>query len=171
MEDYFQILVFLAFVVFSILSRILNPKKKKPPVRGPKEQPRYEDLDDVSDEDKPVVAQEEPERRPVSFEDILREMMGDTSQRQPEPPPPPVERQKPKPKKTEPATSSSRSAQKKATRIADKISLEDSGKRIKAIELEEKKNTVAQEVAEALKTPKYAREAIILSEIINRKYF
>ncbi|MEM9675089.1 MAG: hypothetical protein AAF992_21025 [Bacteroidota bacterium] len=170
MEDYFQILVFLAFVIFSILSRILNPKKKKPPVRPPKEQPSYEGLDDVPDEDEPVVVQEEPERRPVSFEDILREMMGDTSQQQPESPPP-VERKKPRPKKTKPAASSSRSVQKKATRIADKISLEDSGKRIKAIELEEKKNNVAQEVAEALKTPKNAREAIILSEIINRKYF
>jgi hypothetical protein len=170
MEDYFQILVFLAFVVFSILSRVLNPKKKKPPVRAPKEQPRYEGMDDVPEEDKPVVAREQPERRPVSFEDILREMMGETSQRQQEPPRP-AERKKPKPKKVKSEAASSRPVQKKATRITEKISLEDSGKRIKAIELDEKKRNVAQEVAEALKTPKNAREAIILSEIINRKYF
>jgi len=171
MEEYFQILVFLAFVVFSILSRVLNPKKKKPPVRAPKEQPTYEGLEDVPDEDKPVVAREEPQRRPVSFEDILREMMGDTSQRKPEPAPPPVEGRKTRKKKVEPSRTKAKSTKQKATRISDKISLEDSGKRIKTIDTDEKKNTVAQEVAEALKTPKNAREAIILSEIINRKYF
>ncbi|WKN42346.1 hypothetical protein [Tunicatimonas pelagia] len=171
MENYLELLIFLAFAAFSFFSRFLN-KKKKPPTQGTGE---YEGYEDIPQPEKPVVDPDVPEKKPVSFEDILREMMGESNPQ----PAPPLDKPKRKVEKklkeqTRVAQQTAREAQqvaKKAKRITDKISLEDSGKRIEPIEITPEKNSVAQEVAEALSNPKSAREAIILSEIINRKYF
>ena len=163
MENYLELLIFLAFAAFSFFSRFLN-KKRKPPTSayGP---------DEANQPEKPVV---DPERtqpqQPTSFEDILREMMGGSP---PESAPPVVPRKEVRKVKTEAKERLREVKQtaKKAKLITEKISLEDTGKRIKPIELTPQKNSVAQEVSEALSNPKSAREAIILSEIINRKYF
>nr|WKN35529.1 hypothetical protein K4G66_24445 [Tunicatimonas sp. TK19036] len=170
MENYFELLIFLAFAAFSLFSRFLN-SKKKPPTRNPNRQPRRE-FEDGSRSDKPVVMQESTKTKPVSFEEILRDMMGESPQRR-EVPQAAKKIQKAKGKVSEAQQELEKVKQtaKKAKRIADKVSLEDTGKRIKPIELDEQKHNVSQEVADALRSPRNAREAIILSEIINRKYF
>lgn len=167
MEDYLELLIFLAFAAFSFLSRFLNKKKK--PTGG-----EAEGYEGVPQPEKPVVDPERSESQPppVSFEDILREMMGETKKK-PQPQPP-QEIKKPVPqakRKAEQARKMAQKAQRDAAqRITDKISLEDSSKRLETVDVSQKKNSVAKEVAEALSNPKSAREAIILSEIINRKY-
>ncbi len=164
MENYLELLIFLAFAAFSFFSQFLN--KKRNPSRGD-----GEEFEGARQPEKPVVDPEETRpRQPSTFEDILREMMGENK---PQPTPPPKVRKKVQKVETEAKEKLREVKQtaKKATLIAEKISLEDSGKRIKPIELAPQKNSIAQEVSEALSNPKSAREAIILSEIINRKYF
>ncbi|MEM6841866.1 MAG: hypothetical protein AAF632_06545 [Bacteroidota bacterium] len=174
MENYLELLIFLAFAAFSFISRFLNRKKKSSGGEA-------EGYEGVPQPEKPVVDPERPESQPppVSFEEILREMMGETKRKpKPQPEPPgdvkrPASRAK---EKTNQARQTAQKAQRGAStvgtaqRITDKISLEDSGKRIETVDVSQKKNTVAKEVAEALSNPRSAREAIILSEIINRKY-
>lgn len=175
MEDYFELLIFLAFAAFSLLSRFLSPKKK-PPVRAPREQRQYDDyVEEVPESDKPVATPRQPDTKPVSFEDVLRELMGESPQSRPAPPPPkPIETSREQAEEEVEARRELARKQKEATkakRIADKISLEDTGKRIQPLEVTGGTHSLAKEVSDALKSPKNAREAILLSEIINRKYF
>ncbi|MEM9830717.1 MAG: hypothetical protein AAF944_08760 [Bacteroidota bacterium] len=179
MENYLELLIFLAFAAFSFISRFLNRKKKS-------SGGETEGYEGVPQPEKPVVDPERPESQPppVSFEEILREMMGETKRKPKPQPEPPGDVKRPASRAKEKTNQDRQTAQKAqrgvaqrgastvgtARRITDKISLEDSGKRIETVDVSQKKNTVAKEVAEALSNPRSAREAIILSEIINRKY-
>ncbi|MGB3849295.1 MAG: hypothetical protein WA958_04960 [Tunicatimonas sp.] len=174
MEQYIEVLVFLAFAAFSLLSQFLN-RKKKPVTRAPEQETQRNFRQPLPD-DPPVTAR--PTRpRPTppepTLRDILRELTGQT---EPEeeyeddyelPPylqkeqeeigtPPPPQLVDPVPKK-----------------LADKVSLEDDGKRIKPIETVKKKRgkrSIGASLGRSLRHPENAKKAIILSEILQRKY-
>ena len=179
MEKYFEILVFLAFAAFSLLSQFLK-KKKKAVTRAPEDDGRP---DFKQDGDPPVTAHPprrrkvRPQPTPTSLEDILRELTGQPADVEEEeddyelppylqekeeigapPPPELVNRTSPAPKK-----------------ITDKISLDDDGKRIKPIKVKtavkRKKQSLGASVARSLRNPKSAKRAVILSEILQRKHF
>ena len=178
MEKYIEVLVFLAFAAFSLLSQFLN-RKKKAVTRAP-EQDTQRDFRQPRADDPPVTARPpRPRGTPPSttkeptLRDILREMTGQT---EPEeeyeddyelPPylqekkeeigaPPPPQLVDPVPKK-----------------LADKISLEDDGKRIKPLrssDVRRVKKSWGSSIARSLRNPDSAKRAIILSEILQRKY-
>ncbi len=173
MEKYVEVLVFLAFAAFSLLSQFLN-RKKKAVTRAP-EQDTQRDFRQPRADDPPVTARP-PRPRPakeLTFRDILREMTGQT---EPEeeyeddyelPPylqekkeeigaPPPPQLVDPVPKK-----------------LADKVSLEDDGKRIKPLrhdDVRRVKKSWGASIGRSLRNPENAKKAIILSEILQRKY-
>ena len=185
MEDYLEILVFLAFAAFSLLSQFLS-KRKKAVTRTPEDEMRREFEQPPSD-DPPVTARphrregqpSSPQHGPTSLEDILREMMGQPAapavededeeddyelppylQEEKEeigaPPPPELaQRTSPPPKK-----------------LADKISLQDDGQRIKPLKssVKHQKQSLGASVAQSLRNPTSAKRAVILSEILQRKY-
>ena len=176
MEKYIEVLIFLAFAAFSLLSQFLN-RKKKAVTRAP-EEATQRDFRQPHDEDPPVTARP-PRSRPSTINkeptlrDILREMTGQTEPEQEYeddyelPPylqekkeeigaPPPPQLVDPVPKK-----------------LADKVSLEDDGKRIKPVEAVKKKRgrrSMGASLARSLRHPENAKKAIILSEILQRKY-
>ncbi len=174
MEKYIEVLIFLAFAAFSLLSQFLN-RKKKAVTRAP-EQDTQRDFRQPHDEDPPVTAHPKRSRRKSadepSLRDILRELSGQPPLEEEEddyelPPylqekreeigaPPPPQLVDPVPKK-----------------LADKISLEDDGQRIKPIETIKKKRgkrSMGASLARSLRNPDSAKRAIILSEILQRKY-
>ena len=174
MEKYIEVLIFLAFAAFSLLSQFLN-RKKKAVTRAP-EQDTQRDFRQPQDDDPPVTARPERPRRKSadepSLRDILRELSGQPPLEEEEddyelPPylqekkeeigtPPPPQLVDPVPKK-----------------LADKISLEDDGQRIKPIETIKKKRgkrSMGATLARSLRHPNNAKRAIILSEILQRKY-
>lgn len=175
MEKYTEVLIFLAFAAFSLLSQFLN-RKKKAVTHAPKEETQR-DFRQPRADDPPVTARP-PRSRPATtkeptFRDILREMTGQTEPEEIEddyelppylqekkeeigaPPPPQLVDAVPK-------------------KLADKISLEDDGQRIKPIETIKKgrhrKQSVASSIARSLRHPDTVKRAIILSEILPRKY-
>ena len=180
MEKYFEILVFLAFAAFSLLSQFLK-KKKKAVTRAPEDEGRP---NFGQDGDPPVTARPprrrkvRPQPTPTSLEDILRELTGQPADVEEEeeddyelppylqekeeigapPPPELVDRTSPAPKK-----------------ITDKISLDDDEKLIKPINVKtsvkRNKQSLGASVAQSLRNPKSAKRAIILSEILQRKHF
>ncbi|MGB3776964.1 MAG: hypothetical protein WA960_01290 [Tunicatimonas sp.] len=176
MEKYVEVLVFLAFAAFSLLSQFLN-RKKKAVTRAP-EQDTQRDFRQPRADDPPVTArpprpQPSTTNREPTLRDILREMTGQT---EPEeeyeddyelPPylqekkeeigaPPPPQLVDPVPKK-----------------LADKVSLEDDGKRIKPLrhdDVRRVKKSWGASIGRSLRNPENAKKAIILSEILQRKY-
>ena len=182
MEKYFEIFVFLAFAAFSLLTQFLN-KRKKAVTRAPEKETRR-NVEQQSTDNPPVTAHPRrrqtrpsyPERRPTSLEDILRELTGQPAEVEDEeddyelppylqekkeeigePPPPQLL------EKTPPV----------ARKLADKVSLEDEGKRIKPIKTSVKRKgpSLGASVARSLRNPKSAKRAIIVSEILQRKHF
>ena len=174
MEKYLEVLVFLAFAAFSLLSQFLN-RKKKAVTRAP-EQEVERDFRQPRADDPPVTARP-PRPRPTTtteptLRDILRELTGQTDPEEVEddyelPPylqekeeeigaPPPPQLVDPVPKK-----------------LADKVSLEDDGKRIKPLhrsDVRRVKKSWGSSLARSLRNPDSAKRAIILSEILQRKY-
>jgi hypothetical protein len=177
MEQYIEVLIFLAFAAFSLLSQFLN-RKKKPVTRAP-EQETQRDFRQPQPNDPPVTARPVRPSRPrptppePTLRDILRELTGQTDpeeeyeddyelppylqkEREEIGAPPPPQLVDPVPKK-----------------LADKVSLEDDGKRIKPVETVKKKRdkrSLSASVARSLRHPDSAKRAIILSEILQRKY-
>ena len=174
MEKYIEVLIFLAFAAFSLLSQFLN-RKKKAVTRAP-EEATQRDFRQPQDDDPPVTARPPRPRRKSadepSLRDILRELSGQPPLEEEEddyelPPylqekkeeigaPPPPQLVDPVPKK-----------------LADKVSLEDDGKRIKPVEAVKKKRgkrSMGATLARSLRHPENAKKAIILSEILQRKY-
>ena len=188
MEDYLEVLVFLAFAAFSLFTQFLN-KRKKAVTRAPEDKMRR-DFEQEPTDDPPVTAHPRrrrvrpspPQHTPTSLEDILRELTGQPAEvdiedeeddyelppylqeKQEEakqeigaPPPPELLRRTPPPPK----------------KLADKISLEDDGKRIKPFKtsVKQRKTSMGALVAQSLRHPEGARRAVILSEILQRKHF
>ncbi len=173
MEKYIEVLIFLAFAAFSLLSQFLN-RKKKAVTRAP-EEATQRDFRQPQDDDPPVTARPKRSRRKSadepSLRDILRELSGQPPLEEEDdyelPPylqekkeeigaPPPPQLVDPVPKK-----------------LADKVSLEDDGKRIKPVEAVKKKRgkrSMGASLARSLRHPENAKKAIILSEILQRKY-
>lgn len=174
MEKYTEVLIFLAFAAFSLLSQFLN-RKKKAVTRAPEEETQR-DFRQPRADDPPVTARP-PRPRPSTtreptFRDVLREMTG-------KPPEeyeddyelPPYLQEKKEEIGTPPPPQLVDAVPKK---LADKISLEDDGQRIKPIETIKKgghrKRSVASSIARSLRHPDTVKRAIILSEILPRKY-
>lgn len=188
MEDYLEVLVFLALAAFSLLSQFLK-KRKKAVTRAPEDEMRR-DFEQGSDDDPPVTAHPRrrrvrpstPQRTPTSLEDILRELTGQPAEPEIEeeeddyelppylqdkkeeakeeigaPPPPELVQRTPSPPK----------------KLADKISLKDDGKRIKPLKssVKHREISLGASVAQSLRHPSGAKRAVILSEILQRKYF
>lgn len=171
MEDYLEVLIFLAFAAFSLFSQWLDRKRKavtrapKQEVEGNFEQPR--------DDDPPVTARpprrrSAPKRSTPSMEEILRELTGQSSPQEVKEEyeddyelPPHLQEQQPR-------------ADTTPQKLSDKISLEDTGKRIEPIKLAKKRpsrSALGPAVARSLRHPDSAKRAVILSEILQRKHF
>lgn len=176
MEKYLEILIFLAFAAFSLLSQFLK-KKKQAVTRAPQDEVRREEEPSAENAYPPRRRPTASPRNPTSLEEILRELSGQPAEAEfeeeddyelppylqerreeiGEPPPPEVV------KKTPPAPK----------KLADKISLEDDGKRIKPLKTSVKRRgrSLGASVARSLRNPESAKRAIILSEILQRKHF
>jgi hypothetical protein len=121
-------------------------------------------------------------RQPTSFEDILRELMGESRETPPEPEPyrPPV-RTQPTQRESEAYSSASDTYQKavveagKAEKLDDRVDLENLDDFIKPkYDIKQSKTKTSKftrEVRAMLRNPKSARKAVVLSEILNRKHF
>lgn len=173
MEKYIEVLVFLAFAAFSLLSQFLN-RKKKAVTRAPEEEVQRDFRQPRSD-DPPATAR--PPRSSTTKEptlrDILREMTGQFAPEEEYEDdyelPPYLQKKKeeigapPPPQLVEPARK----------KLADKVSLEDDGKRIKPLrssDVRRVKKSWGSSIARSLRNPDSAKRAIILSEILQRKY-
>lgn len=164
-----ELILYIIFIVIAILSRVLKARKEN---NSPTT---------TSDQGESMDAPPKKTEKTLTFEELLREFTGeDTSHRQ---------EQKPQPQYTreeegysyeeeyaddEIRETYSRSVNeaKKLKTIDELVSLDEPLERMehfKQYETEEE-NTVASEVLEMLQEEEGARKAIILSEIINRKY-
>ncbi len=179
MEKYIEVLVFLAFAAFSLLSQFLN-RKKKAVTRAPEEE-MQRDFRQPRADDPPVTARPprprlggnppSPSKEPT-LRDILRELTG-----QPEPeayeddyelPPYLQEKQEeigapPPPQLVDPVPK----------KLADKVSLEDDGKRINPLrhdDVRRVKKSWGASIVRSLRNPDSAKKAIIISEVLQRKY-
>ena len=191
MEDYLEVLIFLAFAAFSLFTQWLD-RKRKAATRAPKEeterdfeQPRNDDppvtarpSTSGSDVDRPRrrVRPSSPEPRTPTFQDILRELTGQTTREDIEEYeddydlPPYLQEEKARQEELRQESRKEAAPQK----ITDKISLKDTGKRIEPIKLAKKKKrkrSVGVEIGRSLRHPKNAKRAVILSEILQRKHF
>lgn len=157
--DDIQLLIYIIFVVIALLSRFLK-KKKEPLPQNP-------------DEDR-------QDEKQVSFEDLLREF----SEKRQE-----VREQRTPTRRVIPAPSESRKVESVDTisdeevskRYQESIKAAESELRLerevseklihfKNYETEAEENLLAGEIKEMLNSPEDAAKAIVLSEIINRKY-
>ncbi len=167
--DDFQFWLYIAFAAIYFFSRMM--KKKAP------EEQSEENAD----------PQSQPRRKPVSFEDLLKEIQ---EQHQPkaerqvvvaEAKPAPVRQQKKQPREEAPkdgvrqfADAESRKVYEDSIRMAEGYDIaferDDHFKSRVLRKTEEADNSVGVEVLESLRNPTSARKAVILGEILNRKY-
>jgi len=207
MEDFIQIGLFILFAIFSFVSNLLNKRKKqqaetrksKEETEGETRRPRRRS--EVSSPDEPDESEQgRRQKQPSTFEEILRELTGESPAR-------PKEQQAEQAeveieekfeddyehpfsqhKETKSDSSKAQKAEeevgsfrksvrqaKTARRITDKIDFEQeiSSKRleVKRTKAGRKKKNSAALIARSLRSPDSARRAIILSEIINPKHF
>ena len=188
MEKYIEILIFVAFAAFSLLSQYLT-KKRKAATRAPEEEvTRHEEEYDTMAPRPPARRRSQPPRRrstpppqgPTSLEEILRELTGQPKEVEVEEEeddyelPPYMQEKKQAAEAALPPTEPTPSAPSPAPqKLSDKISLKDDGKRIKPIKTSVKRRgqSLGASIAQSLRDPKEAKRAIILSEILQRKHF
>lgn len=180
MDNYIELIIYLLIIVGSGIVQAFRNKKKKEQesqnIPPPPPQPRRRR--EVSSPEADTTT-----RRPGSFEDILRELMGDPRETQPEYEPepyrPPVRREETR-RESEDYKSASGTYQKaideagKAEKLNDRIDLENLDDFIQPRRMsvnKPKTSKFAREVRAMLQNPESARKAIILSEILNRKHF
>lgn len=163
-----ELILYIIFIVIAILSRVLKAKKES-------------NSPTTSDPGESMDTPRKKTEKTLTFEELLREFTGeDTSHRQePEPQPQYTREEEGYSYEEEYADdeiretySRSVNEAKKLKTIDELVSLDEPLERMehfKQYEAEEE-NTVASEVLEMLQDEEGARKAIILSEIINRKY-
>jgi len=173
--DDIQTLLYLIIAVIYVLARVLRKRKPRVPPQ------------DQADTDLPPVVKQKPKQKPVSFEDILKELTGE-SKKEPRPKQeePPIEMEKVKEPQTtkhfldEDIEESYQEAVKKAEKVKPrKIETVPEGisksplksVHFVAYEVEEvKENPLAKEIVKMLKDPEDVKKAIVLREILDRKY-
>jgi HEPN domain-containing protein len=153
-ENFFYVIL----AVIYILSRVLKAKKKAP-------QETYDETEG------------EPPKKTVTFEDLLKEFTGAEEEEIPEPvvePAPEVRPKRYEPKYTD---EESRSIFEKSIKAAEEVGSSDKPKESKQLifkEFEpyqqEEPEVLAEEIADMLRSEDGSKKAIILSEILNRKY-
>lgn len=200
MDEIIQIALFVLFALFSLGSNLLNKRKKQQAEKRRNVEETEADVirpprgREVSSPNPPEVREEQP----MSFEDILRELTGESprSRREEreeieddyEHPFSPAKPERQAEKKIQ-EQAQEKAAQKsdtfgksveqarQAKRISDKIIIDDEPLTEKLeVKTEKSKKSLrskrfARSIGASLKKGKNARKAIILSEIINRKYF
>ena len=180
MAKYIEILIFAAFALFSLLSQYLT-KKRKAVTRAPEAEVRREDEGRSDEPRSPVTARSRrrparTQQAPTSLEEILRELTGQPPEEEPEEesdyelPPYLQEKQQ---EAQEAALEPVRQPMTPRKTLADKISLEDDGKRIKPLKTSVKRRnqSLGASVAQSLHNPENVKRAIIVSEILQRKHF
>ncbi len=202
MDDLIQILVYVAFLLIYLVSKLLKNKKGKPVTRLPEQETQRDFSDWETPERRPEVGQgqgrsgmDEPERKPSTLEEILRELTGaetweEQERRQKEENRRAMERQQEKARQ-EAAKIEQKVTQKAedySGRLGDAVqqakrARNEQGRGLKEIErlvepIKPKRKyqwrgrrSVGQDIARSLRNPQSAKRAIILSEILNRKYF
>jgi len=167
MDDSLQVIIYIVFLAIYIISRALKSKKKPLPSK-----PREEIHGDTETEEAP----------PLSFEDILRELTtGQKSQRRE-----PLPQKSKVPDKREyefnddvPDDDEIQEVYEESVRkakayktIDEIVELDDTSLVFKEYEKEkeEDRNPFAREIRSMLQNPEDARKAIILKEILDRKF-
>jgi len=155
--DDIQIILYIIFAVIAILARAFKSDKKKPP--KPTQQP----------------ADSEQREQPQSFEDLLKEFTGETKQtKQPEPQSyESLEEYSFDDDELRRTYESSVKEAKELKTIDELVDLDDdrhTGSFQHFRGYEEPEEDVTNELVETLQDAEGARKAIILSEIMNRKY-
>ncbi len=167
MED-FQIILYIIFGVIYFLSRFLKKKPQDQAKRRPRPQ-------QDQDQEQPTTEQ------PMTFEDLLREFTGEQTQESE------VETErpliKPKPPKQDydfegdyPTDDEIQKVYEESIRDAQKDRdvkpTEEPRMRFKEFYIDEDadENELASEFADMLKNPESAQKAIILKELLDRKY-
>lgn len=164
-----ELIIYLIFIAFAILSRFLKKKKED---NAP---PQADSMDETS---------QRPSQKQMTFEELLREFTGE-QQPQPQPQPKaPARETIYESYEDEPSWDSrvsddeaketySRSVReaKKLKTLDELVDLDQpiSSGHFKGYEIEEEEN-IADDILHTLQDADGARKAIILSEIINRKY-
>ena len=174
MEDILKDLSpFLLAVLYFLLSA-LGGKKKRKNKRVPSSQRNFNEAEEVL----------APKRKPLTFEDLLREIDGYTNPAEeqkevqdwkPAPVADPVIDEENLPRKYKSYEGRVPSA-KKYSRLGDRVQLEATpSKKMQVEELDQEErvpvSSFAVEIKNALQSSEGARKAIIYSEILNRKYF
>lgn len=176
MEDY----KFLIYLALSILWFLFRNKKKKPKNQRPNPQQGREE-------------QSSQEKRPKTFEEILQELSGGSSEKSESPQPVPEKRPETSyefdqevrsyddqveegiPMDNSYMDDTLKDLYKKGEQLKSIDELVDIEKvetssRFKSFEEEEEDNSFATDIKRSLSEPESAKKAIILSEILNRKY-
>ncbi len=159
--DDIQTILYIAIGVIYLLARVLKRKKPAPPPSQDAEQiPQVEHTPKT------------PERKkPLSFEQVIREISGQAATREPEPKPEP---------EIQISDSDAQSTYKKSIKAAKRVKKRKIGDikipsaRIglfQNYDTEEKgRNYLAEEIARSLKNNRDIKKAIVINEILTRKY-
>ncbi len=191
MEDFIQILLYGGFLLIYLLSKLFNNKKQKPVTRMPDSQTTQRGGRQSTLEQDPESRTPE-ERKPSAWEEIFRQLGGEDpwegERRREQEAREAYERQKRAAQQE--ADKIEKKVARKAAAYSDKLdqSIKEARKarRIQDKDMGEidrmlepvklKKGTrraqssMAASIARSLRNPKSVKRAIILSEIINRKY-
>lgn len=200
MDDLIQVLVYVAFLVIYLISKVLKNKKEKPVTRQPEAEVEQDFSDPHRPHQRPEVGQrqgksgmDEPERKPSTFEEILRELTGaeqweeQTRRHEKEERMSEFERRKEKARQRadeieqEAAQKANRYSRRSDYTVEQARQEQRTRKNLREIEKltepvkrkkpYQKKNPMAREIVRSLKDPDSVKKAVILSEIINRKHF
>ena len=167
MDDSLQIIIYIAFLAIYFLSRFLKGSKQKASRPVPRRELDEEEQGEVSEQ-------------PMTFQDLLRELTQ------------PREAPKPQPKKKVPAESVARDYEfkkdypedeeiqevyeeslrraKQVKTLDEMVNIGESSIKFKEYQEADQQNTLATEIREMLKDPYDAKKAIILKEILDRRF-
>ncbi len=159
--DNIQIILYIAFIAIAILSRLLKAKKDTPPPAQDQQNPNSDG--------------------PLSFEDLLKEFTGESQKKETPPPYIPKETEEYREYTTQPTSYDDEEAKivyESAVRDSQKIKTHDETVQLESKrpvfghfeEYDNDKETVANELYSMLKDEDGIRKAVILNEILNRKY-
>ncbi|MBL3658648.1 hypothetical protein [Fulvivirga sediminis] len=157
-----EILIYIVFVAIAIISRVLKSAKKKQSSQAPKRTANRTSSQNVE--------------KTKTFEELLREFTGEANSSEPS------SRELPEleidefdheeEERVEETYRKSINAAKDLKTLDEQVDLEDIPTKSQYFsEYDQKEeNSVASEILQSLKDPNGARKAVILSEILNRKY-
>ena len=194
-----ELLFYLIFGLIYLLSRIGKKKKGQKPVPPQQQQPQKRPSPSQPQSSNPTTDERQEDEIPMSFEDILRELSGEGRKKQqdspapqavepqkkplvsdPQPQAPPSSPSPPSPYESYQGTEAAdlwtaykredKTEQGRPSGPSPKTKVSKRAKKFDVYEVQSTENPLASEIRDMLSDKDDVKKAVILSEILNRRY-